>query len=89
MLERVFPAEVTGSVACITLRGAQSVHVEQHRGLVAYQPDEVVFRTSSGLVRITGKELRFDVYTADEALVQGGISGIAISGNGGSADERI
>lgn len=83
MLERVFPAEVTGSVPCITLRGAQSVHIEQHQGLVGYQTEEVIFRTASGLVKISGRDLRFRVYTAAEALVEGAVCSVSIGGNGG------
>ena len=59
--------------------------VEQHKGLIAYQPEEVVFRTASGLLTIRGSGLRFKRYTAGEALVTGRIEGISMTGRG---DER-
>lgn len=82
MLERVFPAEVARGIPCITLRGTQSVCVEQHQGLIGYQPEEIVFRTDCGLVKITGQGLRFTVYTAEEATIEGVISGVNMSGGG-------
>lgn len=82
MLEGVFPAEVASGVPCITLRGTQSVCVEQHRGLVGYQAEEIIFRTACGQVKITGQGLRFTVYTAQEATIEGQISGVSMSGGG-------
>ena len=83
MLEAVFPAEITGDAPRITLTGSQAVHIEQHKGLVTYQPEEVAFRTAAGLIRITGRGMGFRVYTAQEAVIRGEIESVVIVGNGG------
>ena len=78
-----FPREVVSDVPRVTATGNEMVMIEQHKGLVAYQPDEVVFRTASGLMTIRGSELRFRRYAAGEALLIGHIDGISLTGRGG------
>lgn len=80
MKDSLFPKEVTSDVPRLTLTGVERLHVEQHRGLVAYQPDEVIFRTACGLLRVTGGNLRFRLYTAKEAVVVGSIGGVGLNG---------
>lgn len=81
--QELFPREVTTDVPCVTLTGREKLHVEQHRGLVAYQPDEICFRTACGLLRVTGTGLRFSMYTGAEAIIGGQITGVAFTGEGG------
>ncbi|MGN1018908.1 MAG: YabP/YqfC family sporulation protein [Aristaeellaceae bacterium] len=84
MSEGLFPAEVVKDVPRVTLTGTDSVYVEQHKGLSAYQPEEVVFRTGSGTLRIGGRELRLKRYTSCDAMITGQVSSIAMEGaNGG------
>ncbi|MGN0970797.1 MAG: YabP/YqfC family sporulation protein [Aristaeellaceae bacterium] len=84
MGEGLFPAEVVKDVPRVTLTGSEHVYVEQHRGLLAYQPEEVVFRTGCGMLRIAGGELRLKRYTACEAEITGRVDGIAVEkANGG------
>ncbi|MBQ8556231.1 MAG: YabP/YqfC family sporulation protein [Clostridia bacterium] len=81
--EPLFPKEVTGTVPRITMTGAERVHIEQHQGLMAYQEEEVVFRTSLGMLRISGSGLRFTSYTSGEAILTGSIQNIGIQPSGG------
>lgn len=77
MANDLFPREVTSNVPRLTLTGCEQLHIEQHRGVVAYSPEEIVFRTASGLLRATGEHMTFARYSAGEALVQGQISSVA------------
>lgn len=83
MAEGLFPAEVASNVPRITMTGTDTVHVEQHQGLVAYQEEEVAFRTSRGIVKVQGSGLRFKLYTAGEAVLMGNVRGVTLEGNGG------
>lgn len=84
MSEGLFPQEVVKDVPRVTLTGNDQVHVEQHKGLAAYRPEEVIFRTACGTLCIGGSELRLKRYTACEALVTGQVSSVSIDGvNGG------
>lgn len=82
-----FPKEVTGTVPLITLTGAEEVRVEQHRGLLSYQLDKVVFRTAAGLLTISGSTLRFSRYSAMEATLTGHISGIEMEETAGGGKQ--
>ena len=73
MTSDIFPPEVTGNVPRVTMTGQERLHVEQHRGLIAYSQEEIIFRTAAGLLRATGEQLRFRLYTSGEALICGRI----------------
>ena len=78
-----FPREIVSDVPRVTATGNEAVLVEQHKGLIAYQPDEVVFRTAQGLLTVRGSGLCFKRYAAGEALLTGCIEGISLTGRGG------
>lgn len=73
MQEVLFPREVTGNVPRITLTGHEHLHIEQHQGLIDYEPENIVLRTKCGLIRIAGAGLCFNLYTATEARIIGRI----------------
>lgn len=81
-LDRLFPKEVTSNVPLLTLTGTESLHVEQHRGLIAYQPEEITLRTTCGLLHIAGEDLRFSSYASSEAMICGRISSVTFDGSG-------
>lgn len=73
----LFPREVTSGVPRVTLTGHERLHIEQHRGLIDYAPENIVLRTSCGLMRISGAGMCFSLYTAGEALITGRIDSVA------------
>ena len=76
MHEELFPREVITHVPRVTLTGNERLHVEQHQGVIAYSPEEILLRTASGMLRINGTELRFSTYNAGEALIIGRIEDV-------------
>lgn len=82
----VFPAELTGDIPRIVMTGRDTIHIEQHRGLMAYQQDEITLKTGIGLLRLQGKEMRFRLYSANEAIVYGEIDRVYFVG--GEQNER-
>lgn len=76
----LFPKEIVSDMPRVTLTGSERVHVEQHKGLIAYQPEEVVFRVASGRLTVSGRELRFKLYTSNEAILAGHVDGVAMAG---------
>lgn len=77
MQTEIFPREVTSNVPRITLTGHERLHVEQHRGLIDYEPENIVLRTSCGLMRVAGAGMCFRLYTEGEALITGRIDSVA------------
>lgn len=81
--EGIFPLELTSNLPKITMLGSQQVRIEQHKGLVIYQEDEVALQTSAGLLKLHGNNLSFAMYTSGEALITGQIDGISLCGGSG------
>lgn len=79
-----FPPEVAENRLRIVLLGQERVRIEQHRGLAVYQEEQMTFCTDRGEVTLTGRGLRFQQYTADEAVVCGEITGITFQQRGES-----
>ena len=80
----LFPQEVVSDVPRIALVGGTSLYVEQHHGLIAYQPEETVFRTGVGILRVAGSGLRFRLYSAAEAELVGEIDTVTLGREGGA-----
>ena len=74
--ERFFPAELIRDLPHVSLTGDQLLSVEQHHGMVSYQPDCVVFRTSTGELTVMGADLSVSRYSACEAVLTGHINAV-------------
>lgn len=81
-----FPQEVVSDVPRVALVGRKQVLIEQHHGLLAYQPEEVLLRTGVGMLRIGGQELELHTYSATEAEVTGCIASVAFAEKGGARE---
>lgn len=86
--EPFFPPEVTSGAVKVTLTGQGRACVEQHRGLLGYTPEEALLRTKAGTLRITGRNLRFLRYSAEDAVLTGEIESIRLEGRGAAGGER-
>lgn len=82
MRDEFFPREVTTKAPLVTLTGRERLQVEQHMGLVDYETENIVLRTSAGLMRISGAGMVFQRYSAQEAVVTGRIDS-EVFGQGG------
>jgi len=78
-LDQFFPKEVISAVPRVTMTGREQVHIEQHRGLVGYEQERVVFRTECGLLTIVGEGMRFEVYSLQEAVLAGKVTGVSLT----------
>lgn len=81
--DTLFPPELLHDMPRITLSGRERLQVEQHKGIHAYQEDEVTLVTGIGLIRIKGKEMCIQQYTASEAVICGQIVMICIGEEAG------
>lgn len=73
------PAEVKGDKSRVVLVGREEMLVEQHRGLIAYETDEIRFRVKGGEVKIRGRGLILAAFGAFDARVQGEIEGVEMT----------
>ncbi len=84
MNAELFPGEVISHVPRITLTGHEQLHIEQHRGLIDYSPENIAFRSSCGIVRISGAGMGFSLYTSGEARINGQIDSVCFDPAEGS-----
>ena len=73
------PEEVKGENSRVVIVGREEMVVEQHRGLIAYETDEIRFRVKKGEVCIRGKALTIAAFGAWDARVQGTIEAVLLS----------
>lgn len=79
MQAELFPREVVTHVPRITLSGREKLHIEQHQGLMDYEPEHILLRTSCGPMRIAGAGMTFQLYSAAEAVITGRIDSVIFS----------
>jgi len=84
MQQGIFPREVISNVPLITLSGHEQLHIEQHLGLVDYEPENIIIRSACGLIRIAGAGMVFKLYTTAEAIIAGRIDCVEFVQQGGA-----
>ena len=72
------PKEITEGKMRVMLVGDEEVLVEQHRGLVSYETDAIIFRMQRGEVHLTGEGMVIASFGALDAKVEGKIRGIRL-----------
>ncbi len=81
--ERFFPAELIHDLPYVSMTGNQLLCIEQHHGMVSYQPECVVFRTSAGDLTVMGTEISVSRYSACEAALSGCIHAVQFKADEG------
>lgn len=70
------PREVTENLARVTLIGPVELRVENHKGILEFNPERLRLLTGSGELVVTGQGLRIGRIFQDEATVEGRIRGV-------------
>lgn len=73
------PSDLLIDVPRVTVVGGLQVTVENHRGLVSYQPEQVSIAVAGGIVRIAGEDLEIGVIQAHEVTVTGRIHDVTFA----------
>lgn len=80
MLE--IPPEVLVNVPRVEVVGHLQFRVENHRGLVVYEPNRVVLRIPDGQLVVTGRDLVIAWIDRGELLVTGQVRSLVFKGGG-------
>lgn len=70
------PKEVRPGRVRLVVQGQEEVLVEQHRGLISYETDRVMFRTGQGRVTVQGEGLIISAFGPWDARVEGKIGAV-------------
>lgn len=71
------PGEAAGLVR-VELTGRHEVRMSNHRGILAYGPQEILVSGGRLLVRIKGEELALGAMNAEELLVTGTVLSVEL-----------
>ena len=67
------PQDIVLGVPILTMQGKTELLIENHRGLLQYDTDEIRVRTKTFTVQIEGKELNIQEYRKDLLIIRGKI----------------
>ncbi len=65
------PKDIVLDVAKITLIGSNNVTVENHKGIVEYNDDQIRINTGSGVLTINGLKLNIKSILQEEIIITG------------------
>ncbi len=71
------PEDVALDLPRVTILGGMQVTVENHRGIVSYDPCRVVVGMNGGRILITGEDLVLGCVQAEEISVTGLVAAVA------------
>ena len=72
------PADAVAGLPLIELIGDKQLRVENHRGILAYDPREIHIGGGKVAIRVKGLELELKVMNAGELLITGQIFGVEL-----------
>ncbi len=67
------PKDIVLDVAKITLIGSNNVTVENHKGIIEYNDDQIRINTGSGVLTINGLKLNIKSILQEEITITGEI----------------
>lgn len=70
------PSDILYDLPKITVIGNLQLYIENHRGVIAYNPESIRIAVSAGEVEILGRELVIRNITREEIHLDGLISGL-------------
>lgn len=73
------PADAVAGVPKLELVGGRELRLENHRGILAYGPEEIHVSGGAYLIKITGEGLELRAMTGLELLITGRIVQIALN----------
>ena len=65
------PKDIVLDVAKVTLIGTDNVTVENHRGIIEYNEDQIRINTGSGVLTINGSKLNIKSILQEEITITG------------------
>jgi sporulation protein YqfC len=70
------PKDIILDVAKVTLIGSNNIAVENHKGILEYNEDQIRVNTSSGILTIHGSKLNIKSILQEEITITGEISSV-------------
>ncbi|MDF2531453.1 MAG: sporulation protein YqfC [Clostridia bacterium] len=71
------PKDIILDVAKVTLIGSNNVAVENHKGILEYNEDQIRVNTGSGILTIHGSKLNIKSILQEEITITGEINSVS------------
>lgn len=65
------PSEIIMNLPLISITGNELVNIENYKGVIEYSSERVRINTTSGVLKLEGKNLELKEITAEEITVKG------------------
>ena len=75
------PAEVTLGLVKITLTGREEMTVVNHKGILVYEPERILFRFRGGIAAVSGRDLVLSELNEEGLRITGVIDGFYLKEN--------
>lgn len=70
------PKEITLNWPKIIMIGVSQMLVENHKGVIEYTPGRIRVNSTTGVIRIIGKDLNLKTIAADDILITGDVESV-------------
>ncbi|MDD2480542.1 MAG: sporulation protein YqfC [Lutispora sp.] len=71
------PKDITLDIPKITILGADSATVENHKGVMSYSDNQIIINTGCGILIISGQNLAIKSIIQEEIIIIGKISNVS------------
>ncbi len=68
------PQDLFEGMPNIFLTGNRKLYISNHRGILAYEKDEIIILAKAVQVKVQGEELVIESFSKDELVIRGYIS---------------
>lgn len=68
------PKDLLYGDVLITVSGRHEAYIENYKSIIEYTDTKIRLQTKNGKLKITGKQLEIQYYTADEMKITGQLS---------------
>ena len=65
------PKEIIFNLPLINIIGNEEINIENYKGIIEYNPENIRINTACGVLKINGKKLSFKQITAENILING------------------
>ncbi len=70
------PKDITLNWPKVSMIGIHQMLIENHRGIIEYTPVRIRVNSTTGVIRVQGKDLQLKNIAADDIMITGGIQSI-------------
>ena len=70
------PKDIFCGLPLLSMEGNRSLCITNHRGIVRYSREKIVFATRNGSIEIAGRELLIPKFTKDIIEIRGYLEGV-------------